>query len=172
MEIREITNKEIWENFLLGCDEKTFLQSWNWGEFNKIMGNKIWRFGVSEMSNLIGLALVIKIKARRGTFLFVPHGPVIKIQNSIRQLADKSQILEIFLEELKKIAKEQNCSFIRIAPVWKRIEENKKIFQDLDFRQAPIHMHPEVTWELDLTPSEDEILMKGGMRKTTRYLIR
>jgi lipid II:glycine glycyltransferase (peptidoglycan interpeptide bridge formation enzyme) len=31
-------------------------------------------------------------------------------------------------------------------------------------------MHPEITWELDISKSEDEILK--GMRKTTRYLIR
>ena len=34
MEIKEITNKSEWESFLLQCTEKTFLQSWNWGEFN------------------------------------------------------------------------------------------------------------------------------------------
>jgi lipid II:glycine glycyltransferase (peptidoglycan interpeptide bridge formation enzyme) len=49
-------------------------------------------------------------------------------------------------------------------------EENIKIFKDLGFREAPIHMHPEITWQLDITPPEEDLLMK--MRKTTRYLIR
>ena len=31
-------------------------------------------------------------------------------------------------------------------------------------------MHPEVTWELNITPPEQEIL--ANMRKTTRYLIK
>jgi len=61
MEIREITNKEIWENFLLKCYEKTFLDSWNWGEFNKKMGNKIWRLGIYSNEKLSSVALVIKI---------------------------------------------------------------------------------------------------------------
>jgi lipid II:glycine glycyltransferase (peptidoglycan interpeptide bridge formation enzyme) len=137
------------------------------------MGNKIWRLGIYEIPNskfqipnLIGVALVIKISAKRGTFLFVPHGPIIKSQ--ISNL--KSQILKYLLEELKKLAKEEKCDFIRIAPILERNEENEKIFRELGFREAPIHIHPELTWELDLTTSEENLLM--GMRKTTRYLIR
>ena len=60
MEIKEITNKEEWENFLLQCAEKTFLQSWNWGGFNKEMGaGKIWRFGAYNQQKLIGVALIL-----------------------------------------------------------------------------------------------------------------
>ena len=68
MEVKEIQDKNIWENFLSEYEEKTFLQSWNWGEFQEIMGNKIWRLGVYDKENLIGLALMSKIKARRGNF--------------------------------------------------------------------------------------------------------
>lgn len=167
MEIREIKNKEVWDDFLSKCEEKTFLQSWNWGEFQKLMGNKIWRFGIFENDNLISVAFLYKIQARRGTFLFIPHGINIENPNSKNP---KSQILKILLNELKKIAKEEKADFIRIAPILVRNEENIKIFKELNFRPAPIHMHPEVTWELDITPSEEELL--AGMRKTTRYLIR
>jgi lipid II:glycine glycyltransferase (peptidoglycan interpeptide bridge formation enzyme) len=166
MEIREVKDKKIWEDFLLGCEEKTFLQSWNWGEFCKKEGNKIWRLGVFDSNNLIAAAFFYKIKAKRGTFLFLPHGPVaIK-----RETSDLKQILGLLLKELKKIAKEENASFIRIGSILGRNEENNKIFKDLGFREAPIHIHPDLTWELDITPSEEEILAQ--MRKTTRYLIR
>lgn len=164
MVIKEINNKEVWEGFLKGCDEKTFLQSWNWGEFQKLEGNKIWKFGIYDNDQLISVALAVKIKAKRGTFLFIPHGPIL-IESRI-----KNQELRILVNKLKEIAKEELASFIRVAPIWKRNEENVKIFKELGFRQAPIHMHPEVTWELDITPSEEELLM--GMRKTTRYLIK
>jgi peptidoglycan pentaglycine glycine transferase (the first glycine) len=173
MEIKEIKDKKIWEEFLEKCKEKTFLQSFNWGEFNKMIGNKIWRLGIYEISNskfptsnLIGVALVIKILAKRGTFLFVPHGPIMKFD--VR--SSKSEVLRNFLNELKKLAKEEKCDFIRIAPILEKNEENERIFKELGFREAPIHIHPEITWELDISKSEDEILK--GMRKTTRYLIR
>ena len=48
--------------------------------------------------------------------------------------------------------------------------ENNRIFNELNFRDAPIHIHPELTWELDITLSEEKLL--NQMRKTTRYLIK
>ncbi len=166
MEVRKIKDKQIWEEFLQEVKNKTFLQSWSWGEFQKMMGNKIWRMGLYENENLIGVALVVKIEAKRGRFLFVPHGPIIesRIKNQ------ESRILESLLEKLRQISKEEGCIFIRIAPVCERDEKNKKIFKDLGFRQAPIHIHPELTWQMDLGLSDNELLM--NMRKTTRYLIR
>jgi len=159
MRITEIKEKSTWEGFLLGCEEKTFLQSWNWGEFQKAMGNKIWRLGVYNDGYPISIILVVKVRAKRGTFLLVPHGPV-----------GEKESLNTLLEELKKIAKQENCSFIRISPIWKRNEENNKLFRKLGFKQGPIQAHPEASWKLDITPSEDKLLAK--MRKTTRYLIR
>jgi peptidoglycan pentaglycine glycine transferase (the first glycine) len=167
MEVKEITDKYEWEDFLQTCTEKSFLHSWNWGEFNKSMDAKIWRFGIYNNGKLFGVALVLKVAARRGTFLFVPHGPVVVDALTER---DKKEILQLILIELRSIVKEENASFIRISPVFERIEENASIFSDLLFRQAPIHMHPEVTWELDITLPEEKLL--ANMRKTTRYLIR
>ena len=162
MEIKEINNKEIWENFLSAIKKKTFLNSWNWGEFQKKEGNKIWRLGIYNQGQLNGNALIIKVEAKRGTFLFVPHGPQV--------LSNKHQALESLLNRLKEIAREEKASFIRISPIWERNEENVKIFKDFKFKNAPIHIHPEVTWQLDITPSKEELLI--NMRKTTRYLIR
>lgn len=175
MLIKEINDKTLWEGFLEKAREKTFLQSFNWGEFQKATGEKVWRFGIYEDGNLIALAQVIKVKAKRGTFLFLPHGPNIKnlkskIKNHKQILNLKFKILNILLEELKKIAKKENCGFIRIAPIWQRKKENIKIFKDLGFREAPIHIHPEITWELDIKAPEEELLAQ--MRKTTRYLIK
>lgn len=165
--MREITNKEEWENFLLQRAEKTFLHSWNWGEFNKEMGDKIWRFGAYDKDQLLGVIFVCKISAKRGTFFFIPHGPAV-----VEDLAgqDKKEIIELVIVQLTNIAKEEGASFIRVSPIFLDTEENENVFIDLGFRDAPIHMHPEVTWELDLTPPEEKILM--NMRKTTRYLIR
>src|SRR3989344_49306 len=193
MEIREIENKEEWENFLQTCAEKSFLHSWSWGEFNRAMsspstnfevgsvkdnnvteenpklvgGKKIWRFGIYQGDNLMSVALVIKVSAMRGTFLFVPHGPVVSESLGIK---DKKEILQLLLTEIENIVKEEKASFVRISPIWERTEENINIFKDSIAKEAPIHMHPEVTWELDITLLKEDLLM--DMRKTTRYLIR
>ena len=184
MEIKEIKEKNIWEDFLLECEEKTFLDSWNWGEFQKMTGNKIWRLGIYNNGELSSVALVIKTIARRGTFLFVPHGPAIALATRAQRRVEKNgcsssaagkpnikyEILKTLLDELKKIAKEEKVDFIRVSPIWEKSEENNKIFKDLKFREAPIHMHPEASWKLDIRPGEEELLK--NMRKTTRYLIR
>ncbi|MDO8601405.1 MAG: peptidoglycan bridge formation glycyltransferase FemA/FemB family protein [bacterium] len=160
MEIKEITNKEEWEVFLAQCEEKTFLQSWNWGEFQEMMGNKIWRLGIYNNGGLSSVALTVKIIAMRGTFLLVQHLVKINREN-----------LKILLEKLKEIGNEEKCDFIRVAPLFGRTEENKQLFKELGFKEAPMHANAyEATWKLDIVPTEDE-LMKN-MRKTTRYLIR
>ena len=168
MQIKEITNKSQWENFVQENKESTFLQSWNWGEFNNNTGEKIWRLGVFNNEKLLAVALVIKVNARRGSFLFVPQGPVIKvfgIQYSV------FSILNELFTFLKDLGIKERVGFIRVSPILKNTEENLNIFEKAGFRNAPIHMmHPETTWLLDITKSEDEILK--GMRKTHRNLIR
>ncbi len=162
MTIKEIKNKKEWEDFLFLCKEKTFCHSWNWGEFNNSMGDKIWRFGVFN-HELIAVFLVIKIKARRGSFLFIPHGPI--FLNNINREAIKN-----ILDYLKELGKKEKAIFLRISPLFLKNQDNDKIFKDLGFIDAPMHMHPEITWELDLNLNEEELLK--NMRKTTRYLIR
>jgi peptidoglycan pentaglycine glycine transferase (the first glycine) len=160
MEIREITDKIIWEYFLAKCEEKTFLQSWNWGEFQIKMGGKVWRLGIYENERLAGIALVAKVAARRGIFLLIQHlVPMDKMA------------LETLLSELRKIGKKEGAAFIRLAPLWQKNEKNQKIFRGLGFKESPMHANAyESTWRLDITASEED-LMKN-MRKTTRYLIR
>jgi len=167
--IKEITDKNVWENFFLQCQEKTFLNSWNWGEFQKKTEGKIWRLGVYDKQQLTAAALVVRIKAKRGTFLFLPHGP--NIISNLKSQILKQNILELLInEKLKFLAKEEKASFIRIAPIWKRTKENIEIFKNLGFLQAPIHIHPELSWELDILKPENQLLKE--MRKTTRYLIK
>jgi len=169
MEIREIKEKEKWEKFILDCKEKTFLHSFCWGKFQQEMGNKIWRFGFFEKNELVSVVLVVKIKAKRGNYLLVPHGP-----SSPRSLLEKSQlkyeVIRLLLEELKKIAKDEKADFIRVSPIWDKTGENEEIFKKVGFQKGSTHEHPEASWKLDITPTEDELLK--NMRKTTRYLIR
>jgi len=164
MNIKEITNKEVWEKFLAECEEKTFMQSWDWGEFHERMGQKIWRFGFYEQNELMGVVLVGKVKARRGTFLAVEHGPITKISNF------QFPILKTLLEKLREIAEDEGANFIRISPIWERNEGNAKLFYELGFREAPTYAAAESSWKLDITSAEEEIFAQ--MRKTTRYLIR
>ncbi|MFA7170213.1 MAG: peptidoglycan bridge formation glycyltransferase FemA/FemB family protein [Candidatus Paceibacterota bacterium] len=163
MIVKEIKDKNIWESFILNCSEKTFCQSWNWGNFNESMGDTVWRFGIFEEDELIAVFQTLKIKAKRGVFLFVPHGPVIL-------KGETKKIIEEILVHLKDLGRKEKVAFIRFSPILEKNKDNVKIFKDLGFRNAPIHMHPELTWELNISLDEEEVLK--GMRKTTRYLVK
>ncbi len=52
MFIKEIKNKIQWEDFLKGCEEKTFLQSWNWGKFNEEISDNEKEFVILRQMNL------------------------------------------------------------------------------------------------------------------------
>lgn len=163
MRIEEIINKTNWDEFATD-NGATFLQSWEWGEFNRELGHGVSRFGIYEGANLIGCFLLLKIVARRGTFLFIPHGPIVKKNTSL------SDFFKQIIPFLKKQASEQNCSFIRISPFFENNQDNNELFKTFGFISAPMHMHSELCWVLDIRPSEE--VLSSGMRKTTRYLVK
>lgn len=166
MNIKELTDQSTWTTFFEKCGSPSFHQSWEWGELQLKNGYPIVRLGIYNKNQLETIALVIKSRARRGNFLFVPHGPVIKATNHTL-LETYLSLLTTFLKDL---AKTEGFTFIRIAPNELNTPENKKIFELIGYRKAPIYIHAERMWALDITKSEDELL--AGMRKTTRYLIR
>jgi len=160
--IEAINDWQIWNKFLENLDYNTFLHSKGWFEFNKEYGHQIWKYGIYQNNKLVSVSLVIKIKAKRGSFLFIPHGP---------------WILENFTENMKrwrdfliKKCKQENCSFFRISPILLQNQEAEKLFIELGFMQSPTHMHAELTTVVDISKENKEIL--AAMRKTTRQMIK
>ncbi len=162
--VKPISDESVWEAFLSDTKPHSFLQSWKWGQHYEESGSKIFRAGVYKDDELIGIALFIKIGARRGTFLVCPHGPL------IATTGDEEKALVALVRYCTHIAKDEKCDFVRFCPLSAANAENKQMYSRLGFRDAPIHMHPELSWMLDITKSEDDLLKE--MRKTTRYLIK
>lgn len=169
MLVQDIDNKTLWEGFLEGVRERTFLQSWDWGQFQEQRGDRIWRWGIYEGQELLAVALIIKVAARRGNFLFIPHGPVLRGEDA-EHGRETIQAMTHLFQELRALAQKERCAFIRVSPILTDSEEHRSMFAGLGFRPAPMHMHAELTWILDLTPSPEELF--SGMRKTTRNLVR
>ncbi len=136
-------NQRDWDGYVLKHAPQALFQSWKWGEVEKKLGRKVWRLEWSD-----GIAQVVKVEARRGTFLHIRHGPVGTIH----------------IEDLKNLAKKERAWFVRMSPQVERLP-------DLGLVPAPIHaMDAEICWVLDLDKNEEELL--ANMRKTTRYEIR
>lgn len=159
---RIIENKEIWEKFLLSHGPKTFLQSWNWGESNKMIGKKIFRIGFFKNSELVGLSLAIEEKAKRGPHLVIPGGPILDWEDK--------RLVKFMIRTINELAKKERVWFVRIRPDVSDSDNARELFSKLGFIPAPMHLNAENTWVLDITPGEEELLSQ--MRKTTRYLIR
>lgn len=164
-QISVIEDESVWEDFQENIKPHTFLQSWKWGEQNELLGSKIFRLGIFNKDNiLIATSLIIRVKAKRGSFLLCPHGPQFK-DDTI-----KADVISQLTKYCIKLGKSEKCDFIRFCPTLEDSEQNQLIFKRNGFIKAPIHMHTELSWLLDITKPEEELL--ADMRKTTRYLIR
>ncbi len=160
--VKTIEDEKEWEAFLGGCPEANFLQSWHWGEFHRALGKHTHRTGFYAGGVLKGIMLSIVEDARRARYLTVPAGPVIDWHDE--------NVLHGLISEIKKIAKSEHCAFVRVRPQLAADEFSKNLFKKMGFVTAPIHLHAELTSQLDLTPDEDQLLAR--MRKATRYEIK
>ncbi|MBI4136548.1 peptidoglycan bridge formation glycyltransferase FemA/FemB family protein [Candidatus Roizmanbacteria bacterium] len=169
--IKEITDKKTWNTFIETVLPESYFQSWEWGEVEKASGKTVWRLGIYEQlrvknndqttNKLIGISQIIKIQAKRGTFLHVRHGPILKDWNET--------VFRFWLAYLKQLAEKEHASFIRVSPL---INLSYTVFLSaFSFQPAPIHnMDAEIVSVIDVRKSEEELL--SHMRKNTRSLIR
>lgn len=160
-EITKIENKEQWEDFLKTLDPNIFVQSWNYGDFFRALGEEAFVLGIKKDGKLIGGSLIVTTTARRGRFLYLPYGPKLDFNDP--------EIWPAFVKELKKFAKEYKADFIRVSPFENDTPELAAKFKKVGFRPAPLHVLAETTWILELSP-DTETLFKS-MRDTTRNLI-
>ncbi len=160
MIIKEIEDRELWEKSLLSFERRTFLDSWNWGEFRKKLGDKVWRRGVFEDGRITGASLVSRIDSRKGDFLLLAHSPITESGDSFKAA----------LKDIITIAKKERVQFVRLAPVFENGSLEEEMALDLGFRKSPSSVFPTKSLEVDLSPNEESILL--NMRKSTRYLIR
>jgi lipid II:glycine glycyltransferase (peptidoglycan interpeptide bridge formation enzyme) len=160
--INTVDNETEWEAFLSAFPEANFLQSWYWGKFHETYDNKIYRTGFYKNNDLVGVMLSVVEDAKRGRYLTVPGGPIIDWN-------DKS-VVESFIFEIKRIAIQEKCVFVRVRPQLESNESSEQLFKKLGFIEAPMHLHAELTSQLDISKSEEELLAQ--MRKATRYEIR
>ena len=160
--IKQIDDKQVWEDFLLSHENPPFLQSWNTAEQYEAMGDKTLRLGIYNDGALTGVALVILTRAKRGSYLYLPYGPVLTEW--------QPQYLQALTKHLTTWGRENKFDFIRVAPFIEKTQQAEELFKEAGYKLSPIHVLAEVLWVLDLDKSEEDLMM--GMRKTNRNLVR
>lgn len=157
--VEPIVDQNVWESFVQMHPEANFLQSWLWGEFNQRLDRKLYRQGFFENGTLVGVMLAIVEPARRARYLTVPGGPIIDWRNN--------GLVQATVHEMQRLGKSEHCAFVRVRPQIIENPENSQLFADFGFRRAKMHLHAELTSQLDITKTEDEL--RDEFRKNTRY---
>lgn len=148
---RNTWNREITSN-------RSFLQSWQWGELQKKLGRRVFRINIPGL-----FASAIEQKMPLGqTYLYIPHGPVIR--------AGTTDSWRDFIKTAKTVSSNKPI-FLRIEPLDNefRGEPIKKILKEAGFHETK-PVQPKTTLLIDLRKDEKEIL--DAMEHDTRYSIR
>jgi len=163
MTIITIKDRHRWDEALQHINPNTFLQSWEWGRVQQDTGERIMRFGFIEQDQIIGLALVVIVNAKRGRHYLIPHGPIFEEEQKTLQH------LPALVQYLRQRARQDRVVALRIAPLLEDTPDTRQTFTQLGFRPAPLHVHAELTWVLDINKPAEQLLQ--DMRKTTRHAI-
>ena len=162
LEIRDITEKKQWDDFVTAHQEANFLHSWQWGEFHISRGKTVVRRGVFDDSELIGVYEGVVETARRGTHMAVAGGPIVDWSND--------EAVQLMRDDMKEQGKKLGCVFIRVRPQLEKTNENLKLYANLGFKKAPYYLSVEHAGILDLNKTEEELLK--GMRQRLRRALR
>jgi len=161
MQIINITDKKQLNDFVGGEEHAQFLQSFEWGEFQKEVSGIIWRIGaIDDGGQLIASAKLVKKQLPMGrSYFYCGRGPI---------AGDKKRVAEItneLFKTIKELAAEEGAMFLRFEPIneFQIVNYNYPISKTVD-------VQPSQTLILNLTKSEDEILQ--AMHQKTRYNIR
>jgi len=166
MEIKIIDNKSLcqsWNQFLFE-NNGSFLQSFEWGEFQKSLGKQIWRIQVREKEIVSGQTLVVEevFPFKKKSCFYIPFGPVFKKELSPKE---QKEIIAAILEKIQNIVQTERAVFLRIEPY-----TGLMLPDGLSVVIPGRRIQPQKTLILDLLQGEDEIFKDFSSK--TRYNIR
>ncbi len=151
-------NLTTWDNFIQsnGPLSGSFLQSYEWGEFQESLGRKVIRILENDFA-----AQIIKVPLAFGLYyLYIPKGPIFK-KNSNSKIQIPN-LISFLVDTLKK----EGAVFMRIEP---EILDEEDIV-NLKLLKSPARQaQPNRTLILNLEQPFEDVL--SGMHPKTRYNI-
>lgn len=176
MEIFEPKNREGWNEFVAAnSSPSAFQQSWEWGEFQKACGHKVYRLKIAE---ILTAQIVVKSLPLGRAYLEISHGPIIAPSFDSSPLVGPACGTDreerwggILIQKLKEISKKENAIMVRMSPPY---EEGFAGFpKNINWQVPEILIHqkePDETILVDLSRPKEEMLEK--MHEKSRYNIR
>jgi len=162
MKLTQCNSLGEWNLCIRHFAEANFLQSWQWGEFQQSLGKAVFRFVVLSGSQPIALVQVVREPAKRGAYFAIAGGPLLDWNNH--------EVVTFLFAEIKKLALQHNCVFIRFRPQVEQRLELRQLLHSIGAVTAPMHLTADLTIEIDLTKSDEEL--KAEMRKQHRQALK
>lgn len=181
---KEVQDPETWDRAVAALPGAHFLQSWRWGELKGAYGWKVRRFLWEELEGPAAAraaAQVLEREVRAGPFrakvFYVPKGPLLS-------WTDES-LRSAILGELEALARDSHAIQLKIDPDvaegWGLPGNPEATSEPLaavlratlgarGWRYSPEQVQFRNTFQLDLRPSEPELL--AAMKQKTRYNVR
>ncbi len=159
-----------WNSFVALSPERSFLQTWQWGDVQQKIGARSWRVVVEDGVKLIAVALVIERNLQLGySWLYIPRGPIFLEGITEEEKQSAWQALE---EKLQSLAGECGAFFVRIDPALpaEALAKEGVGSSRKPWRKASREVQPRNSLLLDLAPSQEELL--SHLHPKTRYNIR
>lgn len=160
-----------YEQFIMCHPLNAVSQSQYWGQMQAKVpsrGKYIALACYDEYNTIVGVCTLVRHKMGKNMcYLYAHRGPVWN--------PEIPQVFDCILQEMHKIAKEEDAVFVRCDPLlgYQNSEElasHRRFFQDRGFVAAHAQYQPLTTLQIDLTQNEDDIFSQ--MSQTGRRNIR
>ncbi|MEK7471647.1 MAG: peptidoglycan bridge formation glycyltransferase FemA/FemB family protein, partial [Patescibacteria group bacterium] len=122
------------------------LQSDDWMRFQELLGRQTFQASGSGWSYSAILEKSEPFLGKSSKRLYTPYGPI----------AGNAESLSQAIISLKKLAVTHKASYVRVEPY---PYFDKQVLKKLSLHKNLRNSQPDLTWVLDLRPSEDELLM-------------
>jgi len=158
-----ITSRDTWNTALATLPLAHVLQTWEWGQFKSRHGwTPRYLLWADDAGRPRAAALVLRRQLGRLPLcvMYVPKGPAM-------DYGDVPLINQV-LSDLERLARQSLAIFIKVDPDLEPLRRFSDLCRDWVASEEQIQFRN--TMEIDLRPSEDELL--AAMHQKTRYNIR
>jgi peptidoglycan pentaglycine glycine transferase (the first glycine) len=157
--------KDLWNTLVTSAATGYITQTWEWGQLSHL--GVMHRLAVADDASGRYLAAMLMIETRapliNRPYLYAPRGPVCD--------DPRSPAMATLLSGARELAKKLGCFMLKIEP---QVVDSDVIWLSALKRYGlavnPYATHPRRSWMVDVTASEDDLLM--GMSMSSRQNVR
>lgn len=167
----EPQDKCRYNSFVAACRHGSFLQTWEWGDLKARTGWQPYRLAVEQDGEIVAAVQLLKrpVPKVRRCLLYSPGGPLFDIE--------QPELLGALLDDIRTLAREYGAIAYKMDPAivagdtaHTQLFARHGLRPAANSKQAFGGTQPRYVMQVDISPSEDEIL--AAFKSKWRYNIR